>query len=29
VFIPGHSAPVISHPMVRRSIQNIIEWLVK
>jgi hypothetical protein len=29
VFIPGHSAPVISHPMVQRSVQNIIDWLVK
>ncbi len=29
VFIPGHSAATISHPMVQRSIQNIIEWLVK
>jgi hypothetical protein len=29
VFIPGHSAPVISHPMVQRSIQNIIDWLLK
>lgn len=27
VFIPGHSAAVISHPMVQRSIQNIIAWL--
>ena len=29
VFIPGHSTPVINHPMVQRSIQNIIDWLVK
>ncbi len=29
VFIPGHSAPVISHPMVQRCVQNITEWLMK
>ena len=29
VFIPGHSAPVISHPMVQRTVQNVIAWLVK
>ena len=28
VFIPGHSAQTISHPMVRRTIQNCIAWLV-
>jgi len=28
VFIPGHSAPVIAHPMVRRCVQNITDWLV-
>jgi len=27
VFIPGHSAPVSSHPMVRVAVQNITEWL--
>lgn len=27
VFIPGHSAPVIVHPMVRRCVQNIFDWL--
>jgi trehalose utilization protein len=27
VFIPGHSTQTVSHPMVRRSIQNILEWL--
>jgi hypothetical protein len=29
VFIPGHSAPTISHPMVQRCIQNIEDWLLK
>ena len=29
VFIPGHSAQTISHPMVQRTIQNCIDWLVK
>jgi trehalose utilization protein len=29
VFIPGHSAPTISHPMVQRTIQNCIDWLLK
>jgi hypothetical protein len=29
VFIPGHSAQVSSHPMVRQSVQNILEWLMK
>jgi hypothetical protein len=29
VFIPGHSAPVSSHPMVRLTVQNILEWLKK
>jgi len=29
VFIPGHSAPTISHPMVQRTIQNCIDWLIK
>ena len=28
VFIPGHSAQTISHPMVRRTIQNCIAWLI-
>ena len=28
VFIPGHSRATISHPMVGRSIHNIIDWLV-
>lgn len=27
VFIPGHSHEVLKHPMVRRSIQNVIDWL--
>jgi len=27
VFIPGHSAPVSSHPMVRVAVQNILQWL--
>lgn len=27
VFIPGHSAPVSSHPMVRQSVLNILDWL--
>jgi len=27
VFIPGHSAPVSSHPMVRVAVQNILTWL--
>jgi len=29
VFIPGHSAPVSSHPMVRQSVLNILDWLRK
>jgi hypothetical protein len=29
VFIPGHSATVSSHPMVRVAVQNILEWLTK
>jgi len=29
VFIPGHSAPVITHPMVQRSVQNIVDWLAQ
>jgi type 1 glutamine amidotransferase len=29
VLIPGHSPATISHPMVQRSIENIIGWLVK
>lgn len=29
VFIPGHSPATISHPMVQRSIQNCIGWLVQ
>lgn len=29
VFIPGHSADVSSHPMVRLSVQNILGWLTK
>ena len=29
VLIPGHNAATITHPMVQRSIQNIIEWLMK
>ncbi len=28
VFIPGHSPATISHPMVQRCIQNIIDWLI-
>lgn len=28
VFIPGHSAQTISHPMVQRCIQNCIDWLL-
>ena len=27
VFIPGHSAPVSSHPMVRVAVHNILDWL--
>jgi hypothetical protein len=27
VFIPGHNPATINHPMVQRSIQNIIAWL--
>jgi hypothetical protein len=27
VFIPGHSREVLSHDMVQRSIQNVIDWL--
>jgi hypothetical protein len=27
VLIPGHSHDVLKHPMVRRSIQNVIDWL--
>jgi hypothetical protein len=27
VLIPGHSAPVSSHPMVRLCVQNILKWL--
>ncbi len=27
VFIPGHSHDVLMHAMVRRSIQNVIDWL--
>jgi hypothetical protein len=29
VFIPGHSPATISHPMVRRCVQNITAWLTK
>ena len=29
VFVPGHSPATINHPMVQRSIQNIVGWLVK
>ena len=29
VFVPGHSAATISHPMVQRSIQNITAWVLK
>ena len=29
VLIPGHSPATISHPMIQRCIQNIIDWLVK
>jgi hypothetical protein len=29
VLIPGHSAPVIAHPMVQRSIQNVLDWLLR
>ena len=29
VFVPGHSAQTISHPMVQRTIQNCIDWLLK
>ncbi len=29
VFIPGHSAPVIAHPMVQRCVQNVIDWLTQ
>jgi hypothetical protein len=28
VLVPGHSAPVSSHPMVQRTIQNCIDWLI-
>ena len=27
VLIPGHSHDVLKHPVVRRSIQNVIDWL--
>jgi type 1 glutamine amidotransferase len=27
VLIPGHSHDVLMHPMVRRSIQNVVDWL--
>jgi len=27
VLIPGHSHDVLTHPMVRRSIQNVLDWL--
>lgn len=27
VLIPGHSHGVLAHPMVRRSIRNVIDWL--
>lgn len=27
VFIPGHSTESLEHPMVRKSISNVIEWL--
>lgn len=27
VFIPGHSAPVSSHPMVWVAVQNMLQWL--
>jgi hypothetical protein len=29
VFIPGHSAAVIAHPMVQRCAQNVVDWLVE
>lgn len=29
VFIPGHSGEVQAHPMVRRSLENVIDWLGK
>jgi hypothetical protein len=29
VFIPGHGRDTISHPMVQRSVQNILAWLTK
>ena len=29
VFIPGHNPATISHPMVQRTIQNVIAWLIK
>ena len=29
VFIPGHNQAVSSHPMVQRTIQNVIAWLIK
>jgi len=29
VFVPGHSPATIAHPMVRRTVQNITEWLTK
>jgi type 1 glutamine amidotransferase len=29
VFIPGHSVQTMTHPMVRRTIDNCIDWLLK
>ena len=29
VFIPGHNAATITHPMVQRCVQNITAWLMK
>ncbi|MGQ9634235.1 MAG: ThuA domain-containing protein [Bryobacteraceae bacterium] len=29
VLIPGHSVATINHPMIQRSIQNCLDWLVR
>jgi hypothetical protein len=29
VFIPGHSGEVLAHPMVKRCLENVIDWLGK
>lgn len=26
-FIPGHSREVLAHPMVKRCLENVIDWL--